>query len=520
MDFAYAARNRKPTMRLYNTLTQQKEPFSTIEPGKARIYVCGPTVYDYAHIGHARCYVVYDVLVRYLRHTGLDVMFVRNVTDVDDKIINRAREKSEEPTELAERFREAYVEDMHRLGNIDPDVEPKVSEHMQEIIQLVQDLIEKGYAYEADGDVYFNVAKFPSYGKLSHRKLEDMMTGASGRTETEEQGRKQHPFDFALWKGTEEGETSWPSPWGKGRPGWHIECSAMSMKYLGASFDLHGGGLDLVFPHHENEIAQSEAANGCQYVGTWMHNGFVQVNKEKMSKSLGNFFVIREVFRHVEPEAMRYALLTMHYRSPFNLEWDNNDAGELLGFPQFEEAENRLQYLYDTRLKLKALPQKRIVDLKEPAPKEIAEYAARLGEALADDMNTPIGLAHTAELLSAVNQVCDQAMVKKGKANAATVEAAKAALATLGNVLGLGTDNAEAFLARIRDRRAKKLGIDTSQVDHQIISRNEARRNKDYARADAIRDELAELGVEMFDTPDGTSWRLAGSSGGAGKTAN
>ncbi len=497
-------------MRIYNTLTQKKEPFSTVEEGKARIYVCGPTVYDFAHIGHARCYVVYDVLVRHLRESGLEVTFVRNVTDVDDKIINRAKEKDEEPTKLAERFRQAYVEDMHRLGNLDPDVEPKVSEHMQEIIQLVQKLIDKGYAYEASGDVYFHVPKFSSYGKLSHRKLDDMMAGASGRTETEEQGRKQHPFDFALWKSAEAGEKSWESPWGPGRPGWHIECSAMSMKYLGESFDLHGGGLDLVFPHHENEIAQSEAANGQPYVRTWMHNGFVQVNKEKMGKSLGNFFVIREVFQHVEPEAMRYALLTMHYRSPFNLEWDNDEAGQLQGFPQFEEAENRLQYLYNTQLKLRALPEKRIIDLKEPVPEHIAKYRERMHEALEDDLNTPICLAHTAEMLSAVNQLCDQAMVKKGKANLASVEAAKQALNSMNQLLGLGGDDAASFLTRIRDRRAKKQGIDIADVEKQIAARNSARQNKDYAQADAIRDALAKRGVEMFDAADGTSWRLVG----------
>ncbi len=497
-------------MRIYNTLTQQKEPFTTREPGKAGIYVCGPTTYDYSHIGHARCYVVYDVLVRHLRSSGLNVQFVRNVTDVDDKILNRSKERGESPLELSKRFFEAYVEDMRRLGNLDPDVQPKVSEHIPEIIALIERLIERGAAYASSGDVYFHVPAFPDYGKLSHRKLDDMLAGASGRVDGAESDVKKHPFDFALWKGTTDSDgTSWDSPWGRGRPGWHIECSAMSTKYLGETFDLHGGGLDLVFPHHENEIAQSEAASGLPYVRTWMHNGFVQVNKEKMSKSLNNFFGIREVFSHVEPEAVRYALLTMHYRAPFNLEWNNDDAGTLQGFPQFEEAERRLEYIYSTRQRLEALPDARIIDADEPVPSELGSYAERVTGALDDDLNTPIALAHTAELLSATNNLCDRAMAKKGKVPSTWVAAAKTGLAHLAAVLGLGSDDPEAFITRVRDRRAQALGIDPNFVTERIAARTLARQEKDYALSDSIRDELAKQGVELLDGVGGTNWRLS-----------
>ncbi len=496
------------TMRIYNTLTQEKEPFTTQEPGRAGVYVCGPTTYDYSHIGHARCYVVYDVLVRHLRSLGTKVTFVRNVTDVDDKILNRAKERGESPLELSERFRQAYVTDMHRLGNLDPDVEPKVSEHIPEIISLIERLIEKGAAYAAGGDVYFHVPAFRDYGKLSHRNLDDMLAGASGRVDDADKGRKKHPFDFALWKGTTDETASWLSPWGRGRPGWHIECSAMSSKYLGETFDLHGGGLDLVFPHHENEIAQSEAASGQQYVKTWMHNGFVQVNKEKMSKSLGNFFGIREVFKHAEPEALRYALLTMHYRAPFNLEWDNDADGQVQGFPQFEEAERRLEYVYTTRKRLATLPENRIVDLAEDVPTELANYSTGVREALDDDLNTPTALAHTSELLSATNNLCDRAMAKKGKVPATWVAAATTGFETLANVLGLGADDPDEFILRVRDRRAQSLGLDVEHIQRRIDDRTQARKDKDYAQSDAIRDELAALGVEILDRADETSWRL------------
>ncbi|MFW6197650.1 MAG: cysteine--tRNA ligase [Myxococcota bacterium] len=496
------------TLRLYNTLTGKKEPLETREEGHVRLYICGPTVYDYAHLGHSRCYVVYDVLVRHLRATGHRVTYVRNFTDVDDKILARAAETGEPPAELASRFAQAYTEDMHRLGNLDPDVEPKVSEHITAIVELVERLVSRGHAYRANGDVYFHVPSFEGYGKLSHRKLEDLAAGASGRTSDEDAQKKKHPADFALWKASEPGEPGWDSPWGRGRPGWHIECSAMSMKYLGETFDLHGGGLDLVFPHHENELAQSEAATGHPFARLWMHNGFVEVDKEKMSKSLGNFFTARSVFERVEPEAVRYVMLTMHYRAPLNLDWTLDAEGRVTGFPQFDEAERRLEYLYGTRRRLETLSDKRIVDRDDAVPPEIGDLRERLRDALDDDLNMPVALARVGEFLRAVNELCDGATGKKGKAARNAVEAAARGFEVIAGVLGVGTDTPTEILERIRNRRARARGLEPATVEDKIRERTEARQRKDFAAADAVRDELVGLGVELHDSPEGTTWTM------------
>ncbi len=494
--------------QLFDTLDNKKKPFETEEPGHARLYICGPTTYDDAHIGHARPCVVYDVLVRHLRSQGLRVSYVRNVTDVDDKIIKRAKENGEEPRALAERMLLSYQTDMRRLYTLEPDHQPKVSDHIAEIRGLIERLIERGHAYESAGDVYFQVASCHDYGKLSHRDLSQMEAGASERLDSADAQKKKHPSDFALWKAAKPGEPSWPSAWGAGRPGWHIECSAMSMHYLGETFDLHGGGLDLVFPHHENEIAQSECATGRCYSRYWMHNGFVQVNKEKMSKSLGNFFRLREAFDKVEPEAVRYSLLTAHYRAPYNLEMDLDEAGHLLGFPQFSEAESRLEYLYATRQRLQQLDPARIKDVEQALPAEVARFADGLARTLDDDLNTPQALAHVASLLKASNELADLALIKKGSMARTTYEALEQAFARLGAVLGLGLDEPAAFLTRVRDRRAWASGIDKAWVEEKLVERTQARQDKDFSRADAIRGELSERGVEMFDTPGGTSWRL------------
>jgi cysteinyl-tRNA synthetase len=497
------------SVRLHDTLTGQKEPFQPAEPGHARIYVCGPTVYDYAHLGHARCYVVYDVLVRHLRANGLKVTYVRNITDVDDKILNRASEVGTEPTELAERFAEAYAEDMHRLGNLDPDVEPRVSTHLADIFDLIGRLIEGEHAYVSNGDVYFSVESFPAYGKLSHRDLKQMKLGASERLDDAQTARKRHPADFALWKSSEAEAWGWDSPWGRGRPGWHIECSAMSMKHLGETLDLHGGGLDLVFPHHENEIAQSEAATGKPFARCWMHNGFVEVDKEKMSKSLGNFFTARDLFERVEPEAIRYFMMTVHYRAPLNLDWTLDDDGNVTGFPQFEEAERRVAYVYKTKQRLAELPEKRIVDSDGQAPGELEGFADELRSALDDDLNMPVALAKLADFLKGVNELCDQAMRKKGKASRSAVDAAERGFDALSRELGIGTQDPAVVLLRIRDRRAAERGIEASWVEGRIAARADARGAKDFAEADRIRDELASRGVELLDRADGTGWTIA-----------
>ncbi len=507
------------TLHLYDTLTTKKIPFETAEPGHARIYVCGPTTYDDAHIGHARPCIVYDVLVRHLRKTGTKVTYVRNVTDIDDKIIKRAAENGEAPAALAARMFESYSTDMDRLHNLTPDRQPKVSEHLDEIRNLIQTLIDKGHAYQAEGDVYFSVSSCPDYGKLSHRKLEDMEAGASERVDDEEARRKKHPYDFALWKGSKAGEPSWESPWGPGRPGWHIECSAMSMRYLGETFDLHGGGLDLVFPHHENEIAQSECATGKTFARFWMHNGFVQVNKEKMSKSLGNFFRLQEAFGKVEPEAVRYSLLTAHYRAPYNLEMDLDEAGHLLAFPQFDEAEARLEYVYGSIQRYLAITPKKIKAVDEAVSAEVAEVEKRITVALDDDVNTPVALSHVAAFLKGANELCDKTQGKKGKISQAAHEAIGHGFAFIADVLGIGSDTPAEFLTRVRDRRAQALGIEGKDVEAAIEARAEARKNKDFEKADRIRDELAGKGVEMFDTPEGTTWRLLRSSSSAPASA-
>ena len=497
------------SVRLHNTLTGQKEPFEPTEPNHARIYVCGPTVYDYAHLGHARCYVVYDVLVRHLRANGMKVTYVRNVTDVDDKILKRASETGDEPTALAARFAEAYAEDMHRLGNLDPDVEPRVSTHLDDIVALVQRLIDGGHAYASDGDVYFSVESFSDYGKLSHRDLGQMKAGASDRLDEAQTARKRHPADFALWKKSAEGEWGSDSPWGHGRPGWHIECSTMAMKHLGETLDLHGGGLDLVFPHHENEIAQSEAATGKPFARCWMHNGFVEVDKEKMSKSLGNFFTARDLFDRVEPEAIRYFMMTVHYRAPLNLDWTLDDEGNVTGFPQFEEAERRLAYLYKTKQRLADLPPKRVVEGVASPPAEITGVGEALHDALDDDLNMPDALAKAADFLKAVNELCDQTMKKKGKAARAAVDAAHEGFASLEAELGLGTQSPADVLLRIRDRRARARGLDAAAIERQIALRTAARKAKDFGEADRIRDELAAQGVELLDGAEGTGWTVA-----------
>ncbi len=495
-------------IRLHNTVTGRKEPFEPLQPGKVGIYVCGPTVYDYPHLGHARAYVVYDVLVRHLRESGLQVKYVRNITDIDDKIIKRAREAGEQPAELARRYTEVFHEDMQRLGVLAADVEPRVSDHLPEIHALIGRLIERGHAYRVDGDVYFEVNSFLGYGGLSHRSSSSLATGASGRLDEAEERRKRDPADFALWKSSGPGERGWDSPWGKGRPGWHIECSAMSMKHLGETFDIHGGGLDLVFPHHENEIAQSEAATGKKPVRYWVHNGFIEVDKEKMSKSLGNFFTARECFRLFEPEALRYYVLTVHYRAPLNLDWTLDAQGALAGFPGVEEAERRVQYIYNTRKRVQAIEPSRIVDSAEPVQPELKDFASRLRAALDDDLNTPVGLAVTSEFLKNANELVEATRRKKGKVSRAAVNAAIEGFAALGRVLGLGEQRPDDLLERVRARRVKAVGMSEQDVEREIEARVQARKAKDFQAADAIRDRLAEKGIELMDGPEGTTWRV------------
>jgi len=494
--------------RFYDTLRESVVPLTPIEPGHVRLYVCGPTVYDHPHIGHMRSCIVYDVLVRHLREQGLRVTHVRNITDIDDKIVQRAAQRGEDIATLTARYTASYREAAQRLFCVAPTHEPKVTAHLPQVHDLIARLIERGAAYVASGDVYYKVASFEPYGKLSHRKLNDLEAGASGRVADDEAKKKQHPADFALWKGT-SAEPNWPSPWGPGRPGWHIECSAMCLACLGESCDVHGGGLDLVFPHHENEIAQSEAVTGKPLAGLWLHHGFIEVNKEKMSKSLGNFFTIAECFRVVEPEALRYFMLTTHYRSPLNLDWVENAQGSVTSFPQIEECERRVEYLYATAQRLASFPDARIDPANAQVDPELAAFQQRLAAVLDDDLNMPQALSVVADLLKRINEAIDVASRKQNRLGAATRDSMREQLAALGRVLGLGLDDPAAFQLRVRARRAQNLGLRESEVEEKIAQRIAARKARDFKRADAIRDELLGLGIELMDEGDRTSWRVA-----------
>jgi len=457
-------------LKIYNTLTRDKAEFRPIEPGKVRMYVCGMTVYDYCHLGHARVMVVFDVVFRYLRALGYEVTYIRNITDIDDKIINRANERGEPFPALTERFIAAMHEDAAALGVLPPTDEPRATGHMPEILHMIEALIARGHAYVADtGDVYYAVASFPGYGRLSGKDPEDLRAGA--RVEIDE--AKRDPLDFALWKAAKPGEPAWTSPWGDGRPGWHIECSAMSTCALGNHFDIHGGGADLQFPHHENEIAQSEGATGEPFVNLWMHNGFVRVNEEKMSKSLGNFFTVREILERYRAEEVRYFILTSQYRSPLNY-----DDESLQG------ARAALTRLYTG---LRGLPQL--------APGGGDSFRERFDAAMDDDFNTPVALAALFDLVREINRL------------RAEDEGAAAALAgllrQLGGVLGILQSDPDAYLQGEGDAD----GLSDAQIDDLIEQRRVARQTKQWAEADRIRDALAEARVVLEDGAQGTTWR-------------
>lgn len=461
---------------LYNSLTNRKEPFQPIESGRVRMYVCGMTVYDYCHLGHARAMVVFDTVVRYLRAAGYQVTYVRNITDVDDKIIRRAAELDEPVSILTERFIAAMHEDMQALGCLRPDAEPRATAYMDAIIAMVQRLLERGYAYQAadDGSIYYAVERFESYGQLSGERLEDLRAGAR----VEPGAGKRDAADFVLWKAAKPGEPSWSAPWGEGRPGWHIECSAMSSACLGQHFDIHGGGLDLKFPHHENEIAQSEAAWGERHVNFWMHNGHIRVNDEKMSKSLGNFFTVREVLQVYRPEEVRYFLLSSHYRSPLNYSTSDLD-----------NARAALERLY---LALRDLP------LAAARPTLADPYRNAFQQAMDDDFNTPLALAVLFDLAREINRRRER-FESEAAALAAT-------LRELGGALGLAQVEPEVFLKGGGTLQAGA-GIADEQVEALLAERGAARRSRDFTSADRIRDELQAQGIILEDTPQGTVWR-------------
>ncbi len=459
-------------LTIYNSITRKKEPFKPLEAGKVRMYVCGLTVYDYSHLGHARAMVIFDMVVRYLRTRGYDVTYVRNITDIDDKIINRANENKEDISELTARFIKAMHEDTAALGVEMPDAEPRATQHIDQIINMINKLMENGYAYAADnGDVYYDVSRFPSYGKLSGKRPEELRAGA--RVAVEE--AKDDPLDFVLWKAAKPNEPSWESPWGPGRPGWHIECSAMSTHCLGNHFDIHGGGQDLQFPHHENEIAQSEGATGEPFVNVWMHNGFVRVDDEKMSKSLGNFFTVREVLAKYHPEEVRYFILSSHYRSPLNYSKEHLDG-----------AKAALTRFYTA---LRGLPVAN--DEGEDA------HADRFFAAMDDDFNTPEAIAVLFDLAHEINRVRERDPVKAGQL--------ARMLCRLGEILGLLQDDPEAFLKRAEAGADQSILVE--MIEQLIVQRDEARKHKAWAESDRIRALLAEKGIVLEDAASGTTWR-------------
>ncbi|MGB5833783.1 MAG: cysteine--tRNA ligase [Thiohalocapsa sp.] len=468
-------------LQIYNSLTRRKAPFTPIEPGKVRMYVCGMTVYDLCHLGHARVLVVFDVVYRYLRRAGYDVIYIRNITDIDDKIIRRAGENGEPIDALAGRFIAAMHQDAAALGVLPPQQEPRATAHIPAILSMIERLIENGHAYVADnGDLYFAVASFPAYGKLSGKDPKDLRAGA--RVDVEES--KRDPLDFALWKSAKPGEPAWESPWGPGRPGWHIECSAMSTCCLGNHFDIHGGGADLQFPHHENEIAQSEGATGERFVNVWMHNGFVRVNEEKMSKSLGNFFTVREILERYQAEEIRYFILTSHYRSPLNYDDEHLD-----------NARAALTRLYTA---LRGLPAVEVETVSEGG----ALYRERFEAAMDDDFNTPEALAVLFDLAREINRLRTE--------DASAAATLGADLRVLGGAIGLLGQDAEAYLQAGSGSGSGDQDLSESAIDALIQRRADARKDRDFAEADRIREQLQTAGIVLEDGAGTTSWRRAG----------
>ncbi len=457
-------------LKIYNTLTRNKETFKPRVEGKVGLYVCGMTVYDYCHIGHARVMVVFDTVARYFRYSGYDLTYVRNITDIDDKIIKRANENGEDFLALTERFIDAMHEDERALSVLPPDIEPKATQSMDDIIAMIEKLIEKGLAYVGgNGDVFYSVSKFEAYGKLSGKNIEDLQAGE--RVDVDK--AKNDPLDFVLWKMAKPNEPSWDSIWGKGRPGWHIECSAMSTCCLGNHFDIHGGGMDLQFPHHENEIAQSEGATGEKFVNLWMHNGFVRVDEEKMSKSLGNFFTVREVLKKYRPEIIRFFVLSSQYRSPLNYSDE-----------QLDDAGLALTRLYTALRGIAA-----IADTCD------TEYKKRFEEAMDDDFNTPIAVSVLFDLARELNK-CKSDITRAGQL--------AGTLKTLASVLGLLQDNPDTFL---KGGEAEN-DLSEEAINQQIQARIDAKKSKDWAKADEIRDQLKAQGVIVEDIAGGTSsWR-------------
>ena len=483
------------TISLYNTLAGKKVPFETIEPGLVKLYVCGITTYDYCHIGHARSALVFDMIVRYLRFRGYKVNFVRNFTDIDDKIIKRAAEQNTSCEELSERFIAKFREDMARLKVADPDIEPKATEHVGEIIEMISELIDKGLAYQSGHDVYYRVTDMKGYGKLSGRQLEDMQAGA--RISVNED--KEHPMDFALWKGSKPGEPTWDSPWGAGRPGWHIECSAMSRKYLGETFDIHGGGKDLIFPHHENEIAQSEGATGQPFARNWIHHGFVTIKDEKMSKSLNNFLTIREVLEDHHPEVLRFFVFSAQYRTPL----DYSEAA-------LKDSAAGLERLYSCIAAIDELSgsDQHTPSISDQDRQRLSSLEERFVEAMDNDFNTAQALGTIFENAKDLNRLRQQLPNVPATADVELLKENTEKVKTLAAIMGLLTEPAADYLRNLQQGEIAELDISTGEIESLIDQRIEARHQKDWAKADEIRDQLLAKKIELKDSSAGTTWKI------------
>ncbi|CAG37657.1 cysteine--tRNA ligase [Desulfotalea psychrophila] len=483
-------------IRVYNTLSGKKEPLQPIEPNHVKLYVCGITSYDYCHIGHARSALAFDMIVRYLRYLDYKVTFVRNFTDIDDKIIARANETGVTAQALAERFIDEFHTDMDNLGTLRPDIEPKATEHIQEMIDIIQELVDKDMAYPSAGDVYYVVNSFPEYGKLSGRNIEDMQAGA--RISINEQ--KRNPMDFALWKASKPGEPSWESPWGPGRPGWHIECSAMSRKYLGENFDIHGGGKDLIFPHHENEIAQSEGANGKPFANTWIHHGFVTIKDEKMSKSLGNFLTIKDILDHYHPEILRAFIFSTQYRNPL-------DFSEIA----MQDAETALVRLYECLHDIQQLAKgdptlPALISAKDAA--KLNSIETRFQEAMNNDFNTALALGVLYDAIKIINRAQRALTDTPSALDVKMLKGSMTLIQKLAGIVGLLQEDANLFLQQRKEKMLSGIDITEAEIESYIQQRLDARANKDWARSDEIRDILLEKGITLKDGADGTGWSV------------
>jgi cysteinyl-tRNA synthetase len=485
------------SIRIYNTLTRKKELFAPLEPNHVKLYVCGITSYDYCHIGHARSALAFDMIVRYLRYRGYTVTYVRNFTDIDDKIIKRAAEQNTTPEELANRFINEFYVDMDALGIDRPTLEPRATGHIPEMIGLISELIASGMAYQAGNDVYFAVNSFPEYGKLSGRNPDDMQAGA--RISINEQ--KSNPMDFVLWKGSKPGEPTWDSPWGPGRPGWHIECSAMSRKYLGNTFDIHGGGQDLVFPHHENEVAQSEGANKAPFVTTWIHHGFVTIRDEKMSKSLGNFLTIRDIVKSYHPEVLRFFIFSTHYRNPL----DFSESA-------MQDATAGLDRLYNCvaaieTLKGDGVPATPSV-ISEKDTAKLTTLEERYQQAMDNDFNTAQAQAILFDTAKVLNKIEGQLPENPCQDDVQVLRETVVVFKKLAGIMGLLQEDAVAYLSRKKAAQLEGIDIDEETINAMIQERNEARIGRNWARSDELRNLLLASNIELKDGPEGTTWEI------------